>query len=71
VCSSDLVGFLIDAYLSMLWFSGEGIGDRPLLLLGTMLLITGVQFISLGLIGEMVARDSRDRNYTIEKKVCR
>lgn len=48
------VGFLICLYLSILWFSGQLIGNRPLLLLGVLLLILGVNFISIGLIGEMI-----------------
>ena len=32
------------------------LGNRPLLLLGILLIVIGVQFISMGLIGEMLAR---------------
>jgi glycosyltransferase involved in cell wall biosynthesis len=32
------------------------LSDRPLLLLGVLLIVTGVQFVTLGLIGEMLAR---------------
>ena len=42
----------------------EGIADRPLLLAGTVLLVTGVQFIVLGLLAEMQARtyhESQDK----------
>ena len=42
----------------------EGIADRPLLLPGTVLLVTGVQFIVLGLLAEMLARtyhESQDK----------
>jgi glycosyltransferase involved in cell wall biosynthesis len=42
----------------------EGIADRPLLLAGTLLLVTGVQFIMLGLLAEMLARtyhESQDK----------
>jgi glycosyltransferase involved in cell wall biosynthesis len=35
---------------------GVKLGDRPLLLLGVLLMVIGVQFITLGLIGEMLAR---------------
>lgn len=49
------VGFLISLYLMVLWFQGvRPIGDRPLLTLGVLLLITGLQFISTGLVGEMI-----------------
>jgi glycosyltransferase involved in cell wall biosynthesis len=48
-------GTLICVYLSVLWLLGERpIGDRPLLTLGVLMLITGLQFISTGLVGEML-----------------
>lgn len=53
MCAS-LAGFFILLYLSILWFQGHGIGHRPLLFLGVLLLIVGVQSFSLGLIGEML-----------------
>jgi glycosyltransferase involved in cell wall biosynthesis len=49
-------GLAISAYLSVLWFMGEPIGRRPLLLLGVFLMMIGFQFISLGLLGEMQLR---------------
>ncbi|MGH3087508.1 MAG: glycosyltransferase family 2 protein [Rubrobacteraceae bacterium] len=52
------LGFLICAYLTVLWFMGYGIGDRPLLILGVLLIIVGVQSVSFGLIAELIARTS-------------
>lgn len=50
-------GLLSGGYLTLLkLLTGVSIGDRPLLLLAVLLLVLGVQFISLGLIGEMVVR---------------
>jgi glycosyltransferase involved in cell wall biosynthesis len=37
-------------------FFGVRLADRPLLLLGVLLVVIGVQFVTLGLIGEMLAR---------------
>ena len=34
----------------------QGIAGRPLLLLGVLLVFTGIQFISMGLLAEMLAR---------------
>jgi len=49
------LGLLCCLYLTVLWFRGEGpIGNRPLLILGVLLLISGLQFISTGLVGEML-----------------
>ncbi len=47
-------GFLINLYLTILWFSGQSIGHRPLLLLGILLMIIGIQLIGMGLLGEML-----------------
>lgn len=49
-------GLLISLYLSVLWLGGESIGRRPLLLLGVFLMMIGFQFVSLGLLGEMMLR---------------
>ncbi len=52
-----LVGFLILLVLSFeKLVLGENIGGRPLLLLGVMLTLMGVQFLGLGVIGEMLTR---------------
>ena len=48
------IGFVILLYLTILWFQGIGIGHRPLLFLGILLMIVGVQSFSLGLIGDMM-----------------
>jgi hypothetical protein len=54
-----LIGTAICIYLTVLWFQGQRpIGDRPLLTLGVLLLITGLQFISTGLVGEMLRYSS-------------
>jgi glycosyltransferase involved in cell wall biosynthesis len=55
------LGFVINVYLAILWFMGKGIGDRPLLMLGTLLIIVGIQMLVFGLLGEMMAASSHDR----------
>lgn len=69
--ASSLLGLLILTYLSVLWFQGHGIGQRPLLFLGVLLIIVGIQFFSIGLIGEMLinTQDSKSINYTIKNKL--
>lgn len=47
-------GFLVNLYLMAEWFAGEAIGHRPLLLLGVLLIIVGIQLIGMGLLGEML-----------------
>jgi len=51
------VGFVIELYLVWLkLWRGEDIGGRPLLLLGVLLIITGIVLAGLGLLGELVIR---------------
>jgi glycosyltransferase involved in cell wall biosynthesis len=47
------IGLMIDLYLTMGWFYGKWIGQRPLLILGVMLMIIGIQTIFYGLLAEM------------------
>jgi len=52
---SFLLGFGIDAFLVLRGFFITGhIGHTALLLMGVMLIILGVQFLSLGLLGELL-----------------
>jgi len=54
---SGFLGFLILLYLSIdKLFKGHDIGGRPLLLLGALLIIVGIQLIGMGLLGEMLVR---------------
>ena len=53
------LGFLICLYLSIIWIGGESIGERPLLFLGVLLIVVGVQLLSLGLLGQMMVVNRR------------
>ncbi|HXV81834.1 MAG TPA: glycosyltransferase family 2 protein [Candidatus Binatia bacterium] len=63
--SSAALGFLIGAYLTLQKFVyQESIGGRPLLLLAVLLIFIGFQFITMGLLGEMLSRtyhESQDK----------
>jgi len=70
--ASGFLGFLILLYLSIdKLFFGKDIGARPLLLLGALLVIVGIQLIGMGLIGEMLVRvyheSQRKPIYVIKK----
>jgi glycosyltransferase involved in cell wall biosynthesis len=56
-----LVGAATLVYLSVLKAHGRAIGERPLLILGVLLVVVGIQFLSLGLIGEMVTSQHAER----------
>ena len=61
------VGFTIDLYLSMLWLTGTAyIGNRPLLILGTLLIIVGVQVRIFGLLAEMITAVTYRRSDAME-----
>jgi glycosyltransferase involved in cell wall biosynthesis len=50
-------GILIDGYLAGLkLLAGRDIGGRPLLILGTLMIIAGIQLLSIGLLSEVMAR---------------
>lgn len=60
------VGILISGYLLLLWITGSRIGDRPLLMLGILLTVIGVQFVSMGLIGELITNSRNNDDYIIK-----
>ncbi|HIP98226.1 MAG TPA: glycosyltransferase [Aquifex aeolicus] len=66
------VGFLILLYLTVeKLFFGESIGGRPLLILGVLLFLSGLQLLSTGIIAEVVIRtyyeSKRDVPYRVEE----
>jgi len=54
-------GTAILVYLTVLKILGNAIGHRPLLLLGVLLVVIGMQFFSLGLISEMITSHHEER----------
>tara|TARA_E500000178_G_scaffold68060_1_gene65523 strand:- start:4993 stop:5958 length:966 start_codon:yes stop_codon:yes gene_type:complete len=64
------IGSLILVHLvSLKLLYGLDIGDRPLLVAGTLLVVVGIQLISLGVIGEILSRtyfaSSKEKSYFI------
>jgi glycosyltransferase involved in cell wall biosynthesis len=52
-----VAGFVLGSYLTVLkLFLHQSIGDRPLLLLVVILILSGVQLFSFGLLGELLMR---------------
>lgn len=54
------VGLGVLGLLTVRWFQGDAIGHRPLLLLGALLFLTGLQGLAIGLIAEMIGH-ARER----------
>jgi len=65
-----VAGLVISAILTYeKIFKHIGIGNRPLLFLGILLIIVGVQFFAIGLLGEILVHNSHDENeYVIKDK---
>ena len=58
---SSVFGVGICAYLTVLWILGQPIGHRPLLQLGVLLILAGIQLFSLGLLGELFVKQNHRR----------
>jgi glycosyltransferase involved in cell wall biosynthesis len=66
-----ILGFLgaaVLVYLTVLKAMGEAIGHRPLLTLGVLLVVVGLQFFSLGLLSEMVTSHHEERTGAGERE---
>ncbi len=57
------IGIVICTYLTVKWFMGSYIGTRPLLTLGVLCIITGVQLFSIGFIGNLIVDTSHRSRY--------
>jgi glycosyltransferase involved in cell wall biosynthesis len=67
-------GMLIALYLSLSWFLFDvELSNRPLLILAVLLIFMGAQFVTMGLLGEMLARlyysSSGHKTYLIRSEV--
>jgi dolichol-phosphate mannosyltransferase len=62
-----LLGFAVLLYLTVLKLDGHAIGQRPLLILGVLLVVVGLQFFSLGLISELITSQHEERAGTRER----
>ena len=57
----SLVGLVILVYLTAVKLAGNAIGGRPLLTLGVLLVVVGIQFLSLGLLSELLTSQHAER----------
>jgi len=67
-----LVAFLggcATVWASWPWFLGEGLRLRPMLVFGLVLIVLGVQFLSLGFLGELIAGTrSQEPDYPVRER---
>ncbi len=64
-------GLAINLYLVVIWLQGEYLSNRPLLLLGVLLMLLGIQVLTTGLIGEMITFKNfrRSDSYSVRERV--
>lgn len=64
-----LIGAGICLYLAAIWFRGAYLSDRPLLMLGVLLILVGIQVLTTGLIGEMITFKNfrRSDSYSVKE----
>jgi len=63
------IGIIVNGYLTYQWIIGIPLSNRPMLFLGILLIIVGVQFFSIGLLGEILVHNSMDeKEYLIKDK---
>jgi glycosyltransferase involved in cell wall biosynthesis len=62
------LGTVILVYLTVLKALGHAIGQRPLLTLGVLLVVVGLQFFSLGLLSEMVTSHHEERSGAADRE---
>jgi glycosyltransferase involved in cell wall biosynthesis len=67
----SLSGLIINSILSFEWMVyKQPLSNRPMLFLGILLIIVGIQFFSTGLIGEMMVHNfQNDKEYCIKDKM--
>ena len=64
-----LIGLVVNGYLTYQWIIGIPLSNRPMLFLGMLLIIVGVQLFSIGLLGEILVHNTMDeKEYLIKDK---
>lgn len=65
----SLAGFAILGYFAVLWGITHELHIRPLMLGAIGAVIMGIQFISIGLVGEMITHSAPRNTYTIRESI--
>jgi hypothetical protein len=68
-----LAGMATNVYLAFCKLMGENIGDRPLLTLGLLMTVAGIQLITTGFIADLIMRtyyESQGKKvYNVKKQI--
>jgi glycosyltransferase involved in cell wall biosynthesis len=62
------VGFGLGAWFVAQWLHGDPLRVRPLMLLGAGFVLLAIQFILMGLLGEMIAHQSARVDYPVRRR---
>ncbi|HET6830504.1 MAG TPA: glycosyltransferase family 2 protein [Solirubrobacterales bacterium] len=57
-----VAGIGIEIYLTIVKLTGSAIGDRPLLVLGVLLIVVGIQLFTFGLLAQMIVAMRNERS---------
>ncbi len=63
-----LIGFGLGAWFVAQWLHGDPLRVRPLMLLGVGCVLLAIQFILMGLLGEMIAHQNARADYPVRKR---
>ncbi len=65
LCSGALGGLILTYLLGVKFIAGEDIGSRPLLFAGILLVMTGVQLLTTGVLAEVQTRSAPRNSYPL------
>jgi glycosyltransferase involved in cell wall biosynthesis len=63
------IGLGLNVYMAGIWVAEQRLRVRPLLIAGVILVIIGIQFISMGLLAEMIAGIQPPRDLPVAKRL--
>ncbi len=68
---SSLAGLFISLWLIYeKYFSDQPLSNRPLFIVALIMIIVGVQFVSMGLLGELITRNQQmEREYSVREEI--
>lgn len=68
---SSMAGLFISLWLAYeKYFNGQPLSNRPLFIVALIMIIVGVQFVSMGLLGELITRNQQmEREYSVREEI--
>ncbi len=68
---SSLIGFFISVWLVYeKYFNDQPLSNRPLFIVALIMIIVGVQFVSMGLLGELITRNQQmEKQYSVKEEI--